>query len=93
MNTASISSCFSLDVIAMPTLNIGRQPTQRQEAKGRTQISTPADLNTNKPMTWNEISHLVENDDSFAAIAVEEYERFDLTLAAVCLEYLLCFIA
>ena len=88
MNTVSISSCFSLDVIAMPTLNNGRQPTQRHEAIGRTQISTSADLNTNKPLTWNEISHLVENDDNFATIAAEEYERFGLTLAAVCLEYI-----
>jgi hypothetical protein len=31
--------------------------------------------NNCKPMTWNEITNLVEKDDNFTAIVLEEYER------------------
>ena len=59
----------------MPTLNIGRQPTQSQESEGEIQNLKSADMNISKPMTWNEILDLVEKDIDFGLKILEEYER------------------
>ena len=62
-------------MIAMPALNSGRQQTQRQEVEGEIQTHKSADTNRCKPMTWNEILDLVENDNDFGIKVLEEYER------------------